>query len=262
MSKRLKKNKAYVVWIIYYLIVFFPLIPFYLITFLLAITTPAEGLLRKVFGIRPLRLKSEKERLQPIFDEVYGEVTKKIPRFSKNIKLYISEDIDVNAFAFGNSTLVLTKGSIELLSDECLKGFIAHEFGHFAHGDARVSLFISVFNLPMLLIMKYLTGIKESLDKPARNSIITVMFKTAFDFVYYLFKGIEFIGDLIINHAKRKSEYDADSIAVKFGFAEELAEVLNQVYQVSFKNPGTIKEQLKSTHPPLTTRIERVEKYI
>ena len=55
------------------------------------------------------------------------------PQLSRKIRLYIQEDMSVNAFVFGKKTLVLTRGSVALLSDDCLKGLMAHEFGHFAH---------------------------------------------------------------------------------------------------------------------------------
>ena len=49
-----------------------------------------ENLWRKVTGIRPLRLKSEKERLLPIFKEVYWEAVRANPKLSKGIPIHIS----------------------------------------------------------------------------------------------------------------------------------------------------------------------------
>jgi len=54
-------------------------------------------------------------------------------------------------------------------------------------------------------------------------------------------------------------QYLADGFAVKSGFGKELANVLNEIYQVSISRPQSVKEQLKSTHPPITIRIERLE---
>ena len=53
--------------------------------------------------------------------EVYKQASKVNPDLPKNIKLYVQENMDINAFAFGKSTLVLTKGSLELLDDDGLK---------------------------------------------------------------------------------------------------------------------------------------------
>jgi len=60
-------------------------------------------------------------------------------------------------------------------------------------------------------------------------------------------------------HRSRQNEYLADDFALKLGFGKELAEALNEIYEVSFSKPQSVKEQLKSTHPDITLRIERLE---
>jgi len=262
----ISNNKAYIVWYIFYFLFFwgltyFLIIPLllYIISFLIAITPIAESFWRVCSGVRPLRLRQEKNRLQPLFDDVYSESASRLKKLPKKINLYIQENMDINAFAFGRRTLVLTRGSIELLSDDCLKGLIAHELGHFANGDTVVSLFTTVCNLPMSLLMKWLTDTKKSFNKIERDNLFVFLLRTVFDFIYYIFKGIEFIGDLIVMHTRRKSEYQADLLALKCGLGMELADVLIQIYQVSVSKPESVKGQLKSTHPHITKRIERLE---
>jgi len=260
----LKNNKAYLVWFSFY-VLFFSLITggfaliFYLITVPLALSSVAESLWSKVTGVRPLRLKSEKERLLPLFKEVYQGAVRANPKLSKGIKLYIKEDMTINAFAFGKSTLVLTRGSIELLDDDCLKGLIAHEFGHFSHKHTEALLLFTVANLPMSFIIKKLTDAKNHFDNSKRRSLIM---GSLCDFLYYLFKGIDFIGDLILMHSSRKNEYRADRFAIKSGFGKNLTDVLIEMYGVSISKPQSVKEQLRSTHPHITLRIERLEKEI
>jgi len=122
IKERKKGNGAYVRWYLFYFFFFPLLIPINIITTIIAFTKGAEKLWRKVTGVRPLRLRSEKERLLPLFKEVYLGAAEADPDISKGIKLYIKEDMTINAFAFGRSTLVLTRGSLELLDDVCLKG--------------------------------------------------------------------------------------------------------------------------------------------
>lgn len=54
----------------------------------------------------------------------------------------------------------------------------------------------------------------------------------------------------------------ADRFAINIGCGREIAEVLNEIYSISFSKPQSIKEQINSTHPPLTKRIERIENAI
>ena len=111
-----KGNGAYVRWFLFYFFFFSFFtagiaIPVYIITVMIAFSKTAEKLWRKVSGVRPLRLKSEKSRLLPLFKEVYTGAFEANPDLSKGIKLYIKEDMNINAFAFGKETLVLTRGS-------------------------------------------------------------------------------------------------------------------------------------------------------
>jgi len=99
----------------------------------------------------------------PLFKEVYTEAFQTDPTLSRHIKLYIKEDMSINAFAFGKSSMIITRGSLELLSDECLKGLMAHEFGHFVHGDTIASLFATVSNLFLSLAVKNHHRLKSAL---------------------------------------------------------------------------------------------------
>jgi len=264
MEGLIKNNLAYLVWFLFYVLLFSFLttgiaLIFYLITVPLAFSASAENLWRKVTGVRPLRLKSEKERLLPLFKEVYQGAVRANPKLPKSIKLYIKEDMTINAFAFGKATLVLTRGSLELLNDECLKGLIAHEFGHFSHKHTEALLLFSVANLPMTFIVGKLTDAKNYFDNSKRRSLIL---GSLCNFLYYLFKGIAFIGDLILMRSSRKNEYTADKFSVRSGFGKDLTDVLIEIYGVSISKPQSVKEQLRSTHPHITLRIEQLERVI
>ena len=260
------RGLIYFLWFGFYILLFgfftaFLIIPFYLVCFIFVFTPLAEKLWRIISGVRPLRLKKEKDRLFPLFKEVYLESIPISPTMPRKIRLHIQEDMSINAFAFGRSTLVLTKGSINLLSDDCLKGLMAHEFGHFANRDTKYALIASVGNLPLSLTIKLLSKIKMKLDEASRYSLFTSIIKGFFDLLYYAFKGVEFVGDLIIMRSRRRSEYVADAYAFRFGYGEHLAEALIQIYEISMEKPKSVKEMLKSTHPPITMQIQLIESY-
>jgi len=262
---RAEGNGAYVAWFLYYFILFSVAslgiaIPFYAITVILAFTPAAEKLWRWTTGVRPLRLHSEKERLLPLFKEVYTGSFAANQKLSKGIRLYIKEDMTINAFAFGKSTLVLTRGSLELLNDDCLKGLIAHEFGHFSHRHTEAVLLARVSNFYVSFIISKLTDLKNRLDLENKAGIANGFFKVIVDIMYYLWKATDFIGELILMHRSRENEYLADSFAERSGFTKELADVLIEIYSVAISKPQSIKEQLKNTHPHITLRIERLER--
>jgi len=228
----------------------------------IAFSPLAEKLWRRVSGIRPLRLRSEKERLLPLFREVYRASFAIDPNLFKRIILCIKEDMTINAYAFGKRTLGLTRGSITLLDDDCLKGLIAHEFGHFSHRDTEAVLLSTVSNFFMSFLIRKLTDIKNRLDADKKGGIIFSIFKGLFDIIYYLFRSIDFIGELILMRTSRQNEYLADQFALKSGFGKDLTDVLIQIYEVSAEKPQRVKEQMKRTHPHITLRIQQLEKAI
>ena len=222
-ASKINSNRGliYCLWFGFYILLFglwtvFLIIPFYAICLLIAFSPAAEKLWCVISGVRPLRLRKEKERLFPLFKEVYIEAYRKNNNLPRNIRLHIQEDMSINALAFGRSTLALTKGSVNLLSDESLKGLMAHEFGHFLNQDTKYALIASVGNLPLSLTIRILSIIRMKLEEASKTSFFTSVIKGFFDLLYSYFKGIEFIGGLIIMRSRRKSEYIADMCAVKF----------------------------------------------
>jgi len=226
----------------------------YAFTFLFAFSPVVEIRWRIVNGIRPLRLKSEKDRLIQLFNDVYAEVRKANPKINSDIKLYISEDIEVNACAFGRHTIVLNRGSIELTSDEGIKGLIAHEFGHISNLNTHLDLFSNVSNLFMAIFAPNYFRLLKKGDNIIAALILSV--------VFFVPVTIKLISDVILLSVNRKQEYEADSFAVRIGYGHELADILNQIYHVSFGKAPSVRELLNSTHPPITMRIERVEDVI
>ena len=264
MTNVIRDNWVYLIWFSFY-VLFFSILTggivliFYVFTVPLALSSVAENVWRKVVGVRPLRLRREKERLLPLFKEVYEGAIRVNPDLSKRIRLYIKEDMTINAFAFGKSTLVLTRGSVELLNDECLQGLIAHEFGHFSHKHTEALLLFMVANLPMTFIVRKLTDAKNYFDNTNRRSFLIGGLCSVF---YYLFKGISIFGDLILMHSSRQNEYTADRFSISSGFGRELTDVLLEIYSVSISKAQSVREQLRSTHPHITLRIQRLERLI
>ncbi|MCL2771719.1 MAG: M48 family metalloprotease [Oscillospiraceae bacterium] len=230
----------------------------YLITIVFSLTPIAESLMRFLLGVRPLRINHEKSKLLPLFEEVYSEVVKTDHDLSRNIRLYITENMSVNAFAFGRNTITVYRGSLERLNDECIKGLMAHEFGHISHEDTIISLIMTIGNFFYSLLMILLTNIKNKIDTH-KDSIIMGLIKFFFDIIFYVFRGIEIISNLLIMHASRQNEYKADLFALNCGFGEEITAVLNELYQMTTTKPETIKKIINSSHPPITKRIERLE---
>ena len=70
-----------------------------------------------------------------------------------------------------------------------------------------------------------------------------------------------FVGDLILMPTSRKGEYLADKFAYECGFGREIISALCQLESLVMEDKKRFRELLRSTHPPLSHRIERLEGY-
>jgi len=90
----------------------------------LSLSPWGENLFRAINGIR-LPMLGEEKRIQPIFQEVYNDAKMQTPTISGNVKLYIQDSMEVNAFAVGRTTVAVSKGAMHFMNDEDIRGIMA-----------------------------------------------------------------------------------------------------------------------------------------
>ncbi len=110
----------------------------YAISLCIALSPIGEWILRLQTGCKDLTI-SDRERLEPLFNEVYQKAKAVNPELPDDIKMFISEDEHPNAFATGRKTVCVTRGLLSY-TDEQIKGVLVHEFGHLAHKDTDAIL--------------------------------------------------------------------------------------------------------------------------
>lgn len=104
------------------------IIIFQLLLIIVAISPIGEFVLRFIYGAKAIKTNKDKEHLMPLFNEVYDTIKEKSNYRNKNIKLYIDKSMTINAYSMGTRTIVITKGAMESLTDNQIKGMFAHEF--------------------------------------------------------------------------------------------------------------------------------------
>lgn len=98
-----------------------------LILIVIAISPIGEVILRFIYGVKSVKTNKDKEYLLPLFNEVYETVRRNENYNNTKIKLYIDKSMTVNAYAMGTRTIAITRGSIETLTSDQIKGLFAHE---------------------------------------------------------------------------------------------------------------------------------------
>jgi len=199
-------------------------------------------------------------------------------------KIKIIEDPALNAFASGlnkkSYTVTLTRGIIEKLEDEELKGVIAHELMHIKNKDVRLLvitiIFVGIFSLIVQIAFRSMLYGSMGRRRNNRGGGIVLVIIIVAAIAYFL--------SLLFKFAlSRKREYMADSGAVEMtknsmAMASALRKISGRS-EVESVESEDIKEMfiehspksskgffgtlagLFSTHPPIEKRIEILEQF-
>ena len=195
-----------------------------------------------------------------IFDEVYAEAKKQSKFVGNKIKLYYKDTDEVNAYALGHRTVIITRGLINNMDADMIRGVLAHEFGHIASGDSDLKLGISVSNgilwlatIAFNLIIVLIAGLVAILSEKVGNWL-SVLGITIVTLIYTIWVKL---GMLLVNATSRKDEYAADAFAVDCGYGNHLYAALDALDGV--KTKSSFFSLLASTHPDTVDRLKAIQ---
>lgn len=187
---------------------------------------------------------------------------------------------EVNAFATGptrrRSLVAVSSGLLSRMKESEVRAVLAHEVTHIANGDmVTMTLLQGVVNAFVMFLSRILAYALSSMGKSReeRGSFTSyIAFVYLFDIVFML------LGSLVIAAYSRYREFRADAGGARLAGKVEMIEALQalRVMQeikdpqpepqaiAAFKisRPREKRSWLKlfSTHPPLTERIERLQR--
>ena len=186
----------------------------------------------------------------------------------------------MNAFAAGFSTkdaaVAVTRGLLETLNRDELQAVIGHEFSHILNGDMRLNIRLigvlhGIFALAILgsLIMRLAVQSRSSGKKDGGGKFIIILL----GLVFWLVGQVGFFfGRLLQSSISRQREFLADASAVQFtrnpdGLASALKMIGARNSKLLAPNVSAVSHMLFAsglnsmfaTHPPLLTRIRKIE---
>lgn len=267
----LKSNWIYAIFFVFYFLIalgMFGSHPYgilivlviYGVSIAIALSSAGESLLRYIQGVRRISTKEEREYILPLFQEVYKKAKEKTPELSNNIEIFISDEMHVNAYAFGRNTIVVTQGLLKTMDEEQIMGVLAHEFGHIVHGHTVMLLLNVIGNgifSAFILIFRFIMFFVELLM--SGDGFGNFMGSIMRLFAEWSILALVWFGNIAVAVNSRKNEFQADEYALKIGFGEGL---LSGLYILQQMNMGRIKnviERLTASHPHIAYRIERLE---
>ncbi len=233
-------------------------------------------------------VQAEKERLEIAFCSVQER-----SGYKGKIKLRIQESPDWNAFATGTRTIAVTKGLLSGLSDDELKGLLAHELGHLASYDTITgSAFLMAGYLPSIVRWVYrqivaivMSGFRQPVMVRTNQGVMKasrfnplsgffwlvivvgifyflhllqvivaiVLFVVVFAILNLLFRWLTLV-------LARFSEYRQDAFAARLGFGKGLRDTLEKLTYQGSPAVNLYFIVFHSTHPIIYNRIRRLEK--
>lgn len=274
MKNFIKNNWTYILWTATYMLIcfgilggtaqaFFMTAIAYAISISLALSPVGEWILRVLENVRKPVTQQETEYLEEIFEEVYENAKIEDLRLRDDIQIFVTDAMYVNAFAVGKKTIAVTRGAIETFSSEELRGVLAHEFGHIAHGDT-IALLLNVVGNGLFSIM--IVGVRiviwflQLLISPfEENFVFFIVFQYLRFMMEIFIMAFMLLGQIILSLNGRRNEYNADKFASDIGYNEELTSALYILQKISLPARIPLLERIRASHPNTANRIARLE---
>lgn len=233
-----------------------------LLFIIISLTPAGESMWRMRNGIKkqpPASLSAAWRAANGVFEEVRTRAKSLSRGVSDKVTLYYSPTKDINAYALGHRTVIVTAGILHVPS-EYLKGVLAHELGHIAHGDSDLNLGINVSNCILTIFMTFTSVFAYlivGLIIDARNGYtrtLALFLRVLINVVIVgVFKLWTLLGVLCINCSSRKAEYLADGFAKELGYGEQLARFLDVLDRSKVKSSKL--SLMFQTHPDTVDRL-------
>lgn len=268
--------------IIYYICMAFDL-GTYSIIFALIFSIPttyisyynSDKIVLSMSGARPAT-KEEYQKLVNILDALV--ISANLPNTPK---LYVIQSEQPNAFATGrnpeNAVICVTTALLEKLNYYELEGVVAHELGHIANYDIRLSAVVTVMvgfivMLSDIFTRRFFYRSSKSNKENSGNGILMLI-----GFILLILAPI--FGKLMQLAISRRREFLADATAVKYtrnpdaliSALQKISTDPNKLKQANqstahmyfsspFRKENKKEANLFSTHPSIEARIEAIEK--
>lgn len=200
----------------------------------------------------------------------------------------LDDEPGINAFAAGfsqrDAVIGVTRGCVERLTRDELQGVVAHEFSHIVNGDMRLNLRLMgiLFGIMMLTVIGqillrtvWLSGGSRSRSNKKEGGNPLPFIGLALIIIGYI--GV-FFASLIKSAVSRQREFLSDASAVQYtrnpsGIASALKKIGGLEQGARVRNVHAAEAShlffgealgrgltgLFATHPPLATRIKRLD---
>lgn len=217
-----------------------------------------EQIHRLVFECRSINTLTAQEHAL-IRDVWTAVVAKARPRLNCEPKLYWMDKKAINCYALGTSTVVVTRGILQVISRHELAGVLSHELGHIAHRDSlkrSISISISLVVRLLLWLLIKLVELVRLVHNHLFNDVTLRVVHRALHGLATVFIKIQAGINMLALYTGRKQEFRADRFAKEIGTGDGLARFLSRIREQSGERGVLVG--LKRSHPMAVERARRL----
>ncbi len=263
------------VWLVSMLVFWWPVhllvpVPFWAAAggYLLVGTVLLSRRAQRVFLGRVLGARAPTTAERRVIEPLWQDVLMSARLSPAQFVLAVSESDDLNAFASGGHLVVITTEAIASLPPHELQGVLAHELGHHL-GFYGVALTVGYWlALPVMALARagmfcQNVAIAATETFASGSTVLTAIGRVVGGALRIV--ALPLLASLAAWQAVggiigRSAEFRADQRAVELGYGLELAAAMRR--SAPTEPPAasrTWRERLFGSHPPLRTRVARVE---
>ena len=169
----------------------------------------------------------------------------------------------LNAYftGFGKlKTIVLYDNLINAMTPDEICSVFAHELGHGLHKDVLKGQILNIGYISLIGVVAWFAV--RTPDLYTCFGFTEVNYGFAYILIGILLSFIQPPINILMNARSRKAEYRADRQAVKEGYGEAMIDALKKLAKENFAHlaPSKLNVVMEYSHPPLSRRIEEVQK--
>ncbi len=215
----------------------------------------------------------ENSRLQSAKEQLLSDVRRASAVDLSGLKIYlIPGDTGMQATAYGNNCVSVSRGTFDNADPVTLNAVLAHEVSHTLHFDPE-------FNRAVFGSILFLIGAMSVISFVFIVFIFIVFVMLCFwrswigvlvfngtrkavgGFFDLLQRGVVVIYQIIMGIVGRHAEYRSDLYSCELGYGAQLSHFLSIAAPDTYRQM-TITEALYRSHPPTERRIARIEYYM
>lgn len=243
----------------------------YLISLMIALSPIGEWMLRRQTKCQDISTFPDADRLTRLFNRAYARARQQNPSIPEDVKLYITDEPEPNAFATGRRTVCVTEGLISLPDNEIV-GILGHEFGHLSHHDTDLILVVSVGNIivsAMVTVIQVLVAVSEVIahivcacmgEEGIIGSFSITLSRMMFNIFVLGFMWVwTKLGVLFVMKSSRENEFEADRFSAELGYGTYLCAALDRICGASYMKG--LFANLASSHPGKEARITKLRQF-